>query len=601
MPRIPEEIIEQIAAANDIVEVVGSYVRLQRAGATYKGLCPFHTERTPSFTVNPQRQMYKCFGCQAGGSVIRFVMEFEHTDFLSAVRKLAQRANITIPEAEMSAEDYARAGLRGRLLAMHQEAAGFFHTQLMRAPTADGARDYLKKRGLSAEVAKSWKIGFAPDTWDGLLSHLQERGFKPEELTASGLFSKKEDTGRLFDRFRGRVMFPICNESGEVIAFSGRVLFAEQSPAKYVNSPETMLFIKGAVLFGLHKSKRALLEKKQAIVCEGQIDLITAFEAGVQNVIAPQGTAFTPRQAKILKRYVEEVALCFDADAAGEKAAERSLPFLLGESLLVRCVEMPPGEDPDSLIRTAGAEAFIARVKEAKDFFDFQIERYTRKADFNTPRGKVAATRRLAEFISRIPDAVTREAVLNNAAMRLRVEPAQLRGLLKKPEELRRDDEDAVLDAKAMEPIQMDKTQEMMARLAMRNPVARAWLQSRSSPRILDDGSPGAALLIKVLEAEFRADDPASLAAWLSSLEREEEAALSTVLATEPPADGKECAEDYWHEMERREIHRRVSEQTAISRQPGLSIEEHARIHQRLRDLAKELAAVPPRRRPIAD
>ena len=598
MPRIPVEIIEQIAAANDIVEVVGSYVRLQRAGATYKGLCPFHTERTPSFTVNPQRQMYKCFGCQAGGGVIRFVQEFEHTDFLTAVRKLAQKANITIPEAEMSQEDYARAGLRGRLLAMHAEAAGFFHTQLLRGSSADGAREYLKKRGLNIEVAKAWKIGFAPDTWDGLLSHLQGAGFKPDELEASGLFSKKEDSGRLYDRFRGRIMFPICNESGEVIAFSGRVLFAEQSPAKYVNSPETMLFIKGAVLFGLHKSKRALLDKKQAIVCEGQLDTIAAFEAGVQNVIAPQGTAFTPRQAKILKRYVEEVALCFDSDLAGEKAAERSLPHLLGENLLVRCVEMPPGEDPDSLIRKSGPEAFITRVKEAKDFFDFQIERYTKKADFSTPRGKVAATRRIADFLSLIPDAVTREAVLNNAAMRLRVEPVQLRGLLKKPEDIRRDDEDAVLDAPVMESVKLDQTQQIFAMLAMRHTVARAWLQSRGWQRILDDGSTASALLMKVLDAEFRADEPASLNAWLSSMTREEEATLSSVLSMELPAEPKECAEDCWHEMERREIHRRRSELTAQSRQPGLSLEEHGVIHQRLKELQKELAAIPPRRRP---
>jgi len=601
MPRIPEEIIEQIAAANDIVEVVGSYVRLQRAGATYKGLCPFHTERTPSFTVNPQRQMYKCFGCQAGGSVIRFVMEFEHTDFLTAVRKLAQRANITIPEAEMSAEDYARAGLRSRLLAMHQEAAAFFHVQLMRAPTADGARDYLKKRGLSAEVAKSWKIGFAPDTWDGLHNHLQDHGFKPDELTASGLFSQKEDTKRLYDRFRGRIMFPICNDAGEVIAFSGRVLFAEQSPAKYVNSPETMLFIKGAVLFGLHKSKRALLDKKQAIVCEGQIDTISAYEAGVQNVIAPQGTAFTPRQAKILKRYVEEVALCFDADAAGEKAAERSMPHLLGESLIVRCIEMPPGEDPDSLIRNSGPDAFGQRVRDARDFFEFQIARYTSKPEFATPRGKVAATRKIAEFVSYIPDAVTREAVLNNAAMRLRVEPAQLRALLKKPEELRRADDEPVVDVKPIEPIKLDHTQQLLAQLGLRHAVARAWLQSRGWQRMLDDGTPGAALLVKILEAEIRPDEPASLAAWQGELSREEEAAVSTALAAELPSDGKECAEDCWFELERRDIQRRISEQTAQSRQPGLSLEEHGAIHQRLMGLKRELAALPPRRRPVGD
>lgn len=601
MARIPEEIIEQVAAANDIVEVIGQYVRLKRAGATYKGLCPFHNERTPSFTVNPQRQMFKCFGCQTGGSVIRFVMEFEHTDFLSAVRKLAQRANITIPEAEMTPEDQARAGLRGRLLALHHEAADFFHMQLMRTPAAEPARDYLKKRGFTAEVAKSWKIGFSPDTWDALLSHALDRGYRQEELVASGLFSQNEDTKRLYDRFRGRLMFPICNESSEVIAFSGRVLFAEQSPAKYVNSPETMLFIKGAVLFGLHKSKRALLDKKQAIVCEGQLDVIAAFEAGVQNVIAPQGTAFTPRQAKILKRYVEEVALCFDADSAGQKAMERSLPFLLGESLLVRCVELPQGEDPDSLVRKSGPEALIARVAEARDFFDYQLQRLMRGPDFSTVRGKVAATRKMADFLSLIPDAITRETMLNSVAMSLRVDPAQMRSLLRKPEEVLREDAADPLETVVLEPIKLDHTQQMLALLAIQHPVARAWLQSRGWQRILDDGTPGSALIAKVLDAEFRADDAPSVNTWLSSLSKQEEATLSTVLSEELPPSPKETAEDYWHEMERREIQRRRTDLTAQSRQPGLSLEEHARINQRLMDVQRELAALPPRRRPRYD
>jgi DNA primase len=548
--------------------------------------------------VNPQRQIFKCFGCGVGGGVIRFVMEFEHIEFLAAARKLAERANIKIPEAEMSAEDFARADLRRRLLALHLEAADFFHGQLMRGKSAEGAREYLKKRGLSAEVAKSWKIGFAPDTWDGLLSHAQQKGFTPEELGASGLFSQKEGSDSLYDRFRGRVMFPICNESGEVIAFSGRVLFAEQSPAKYVNSPETMLFIKGAVLFGIHKSKRALLDKKQAIVCEGQIDLITAFEAGVQNVIAPQGTAFTERQARILRRYVDEVVLCFDADAAGDKAAERSLPYLLGESLLVRCVEMPPGEDPDSLIRKSGGEAFAARVAEAKDFFEFQVERLTRRPDFATPRGKRAAAEKLAEFISMIRDAMTRELVLNNTAVRLGVEPATLRALLKKPEDLRRSEEDAALDARPVEAVALDKTQQMLVLLAMRHAGARVWLQARGWQRLLDDGTPGSALVGKVLDADFRADDAASINTWLTSLAAGEEATLSTVLTRELPPDPKEMAEDCWHELERREVQRRLSATRARNRQPGLSLEELSQINQELLELQRELAAIPPRRRP---
>ena len=596
MPRIPQEIIEQVAAANDIVEVIGSYFPLKRTGGAYKALCPFHRERTPSFQVNPQRQIFKCFGCGAGGSVFRFVMEYEHIEFMAAVRKLAERVNIKIPEAEMSAEDYHRADMRRRLLALHAEAADFFHTQLMRGKSADAAREYLKKRGLSAEVAKGWKIGYAPDTWDGLLNHARSQGYSGEELAGSGLFSQGDDNGRVYDRFRGRIMFPICNDTGEVIAFSGRVLFAEQSPAKYVNSPETMLFTKGAVLFGIHKSKRALIEKKQAIVCEGQIDLITAFENGVQNVIAPQGTAFTERQARILKRYVEEVVLCFDADAAGEKAAERSLPHLLGAGLLVRCAEMPAGEDPDSLIRNRGGEAFAAITGSSKDFFDFQIDRLAHREDFATPRGKIAAAKKLTEFISLIPEAVAKETVLHNAATRLEVGVEQLRSLLSKAPQPRAEEAETPVPVRAT--IELDRTQELLVAVALRNEESREWLKQQDWERLLDDGTPGSALLATVLRGNFRPDEPASLNAFVATLEPDEELTLSNVLELKAPKDAVVVAEDCWIEMIRRTLQRQKQAIEARIRNPHLPFEEQAALHQQALELFRQLAALPQPRPP---
>jgi DNA primase len=597
MPQIPQEIIEQIAAANDIVEVIGGYFPLRRMGGTFKALCPFHNERTPSFNVNPHRQIFKCFGCGAGGSVFRFVMDYEHLDFVAAVRKLADKAGIKIPEAEMSQADYERADLRRRLLSLHAEAAEFFHQQLMRGNSADAAREYMKKRGLSAEVAKSWKIGFAPDSWDGLLSAMQAGGFSEMELKESGLFSHGEDSGKMYDRFRGRVMFPICNDTGEVIAFSGRVLFAEQSPAKYVNSPETPLFTKGNVLFGLHKSKRALIAAKQAIVCEGQVDLITAFEAGVQNVIAPQGTAFTDRQARILKRYVDEVVLCFDADAAGEKAAERSLPHLLAEGLLVRVMTLPQGEDPDSLIRTQGAEVFRERVAAAKDFFDHQIDRLTGAPDFATPRGKIAAARKLAELLAFIPDGIAREAVLNNAAMRLGASAQDLRVLIKRaPQRAVLDEENP--EPERAEPITFDATKEWLAHLALRSPAARMWLQAQGCDRVLNDGQPDSVLLLKILDADFRADEPASMNAWLATLEPGEESALSSALSRDVPPEARVVAEDCWHELERRVFLRKRQAIEAQLRAPGLAIEDMARLHSQVLDIQRQLAALPPPRAP---
>ena len=597
MPQIPQEIIEQIAAANDIVEVIGGYFPLRRMGGTFKALCPFHNERTPSFNVNPHRQIFKCFGCGAGGSVFRFVMDYEHLDFVAAVRKLADKAGIKIPEAEMSQADYERADLRRRLLSLHAEAAEFFHQQLMRGNSADAAREYMKKRGLSAEVAKSWKIGFAPDSWDGLLSAMQAGGFSEMELKESGLFSHGEDSGKMYDRFRGRVMFPICNDTGEVIAFSGRVLFAEQSPAKYVNSPETPLFTKGNVLFGLNKSKRALIAAKQAIVCEGQVDLITAFEAGVQNVIAPQGTAFTDRQARILKRYVDEVVLCFDADAAGEKAAERSLPHLLAEGLLVRVMTLPQGEDPDSLIRTQGAEVFRERVAAAKDFFDHQIDRLTGAPDFATPRGKIAAARKLAELLAFIPDGIAREAVLNNAAMRLGASAQDLRVLIKRaPQRAVLDEENP--EPERAEPITLDATKEWLAHLALRSPAARMWLQAQGCDRVLNDGQPDSVLLLKILDADFRADEPASMNAWLATLEPGEESALSSALSRDVPPEARVVAEDCWHELERRVFLRKRQAIEAQLRAPGLAIEDMARLHSQVLDIQRQLAALPPPRAP---
>src|SRR5256886_5225198 len=357
---IPSQTIEQIAAANDIVEVIGSYFPLKRAGANFKALCPFHQEKTPSFTVSPQRQTFHCFGCGVGGSVFRFVMDYEHVDFPSAVRKLAARVGITLIEERgpSGAEDRQHEA-RLTLLQLQGEAAAWFHENLIRKEFAEPARKYLKERGITAEIAKRWRLGYAPDEWDAFGSWARARGYDQQTLITSGLVKTKEDADgapgqRSYDRFRGRIMFPICNDVGEVIAFSGRLLKDENGAAKYLNSPETPLFRKGNVLFGLDKTKRALIEANCAIVCEGQLDLISLFETGITNVVAPQGTAFTENQARILKRFVDEVVLCFDADAAGQKAAERSLDALLQNDLIVRVAEMPAGAESGQLLPRRG-------------------------------------------------------------------------------------------------------------------------------------------------------------------------------------------------------------------------------------------------------
>ena len=587
MPLIPPETIEQIAASNDIVEVISGYIPLKRAGVMWKALCPFHQERSPSFSVNPQRQIFKCFCCGAGGSVIRFVMTYENLDFISAAKKLADRAGIKIVEAEMSAEDTARYGMRRRLLALHAEAAEFFHAQLLKKPSAKIAREYLQGRGIGTEVAKAWKIGYAPDSFEAFTQFAYGEGFNAEEMVASGLVKLRDEErrdGDFYDRFRNRVMFPICNDTGEVIAFSGRVLESDAKAAKYVNSPETMLFTKGAVLFGLQKSKRALIDKGSAVVLEGQLDLITAFEAGVQNVVAPQGTAFTQKQAHKLKQYVEEAVLCFDSDAAGEKAAERSLPHLLHENLVVRVASMPPGEDPDSMIRTKGAQEFIQRITAAKDFFDFQIDRLATQPDFDSPRGKLQAARRMAEWISLITDAVLREAVMHKVSQRLEISTQELVRLLKAPKASNTPDD--VEQEHALEPIKLPPLIRLLALVALHDPPTRAWLLAEPWQRVIAP-DPDSALLVKILSARLTPGDTTSTTALLATLDAAEEACVSGLLEEKPPEHAMSIAHDCWRDLERRALQRHLDALQARLRAADISIEEVARLQKEILDLQK--------------
>ncbi len=595
MPRLSEQTIDQINAANDIVDVVGGYFPLKRAGAVWKALCPFHQEKTPSFTVNPARQIYKCFGCNAGGGPIRFVMQYENLDFLSAARKLAERAGLRLEEGMMSAEDEAKVSMRRRLLALHAEAADFFHQRLMKYPSSQRARDYLKSRGIGSEVAKSWKLGYAPDSWDAFSTFGHQRGFSDEELVQSGLVKLRDEerpNGEFYDRFRDRVMFPICSpDTGEVIAFSGRVLDPEAKAAKYVNSPETILFTKGKVLFGLNRSKRALIDQKAAIVCEGQLDLITAFEAGVQNVVAPQGTAFTEMQARKLKQYCDEVVLCFDADAAGEKAAERSLAALLAANVSVRVATMPAGEDPDSLIRGQGADAFRERIAAAKDYFDFVLDREAAKPEFKTPRGHVAAARKLAGAISLVTDAMLRDTIINNTAMRLAMRPEEFARLLSAPKPEAPDE--VILSPDVAQPIQLDPTMRLLCIVALRDETARAWLLEESWTEMLDD-EPNGELLAKILASEIRPNDQSSIGYFLTTLSAAEEAAVADLLAEKMPNDPQVVTNDAWRELDRRRIKRRLDACAVRLRQPGLEADEVLRIQLEIKSLQAHVVQLRP-------
>ena len=603
---IPQETIEQVAAASDIVEVIGSYVPLKRAGATWKARCPFHQEKSPSFNVNPARQMFKCFGCGVGGSVFKFVTMFTSIDFPSAVRMLAERAGIPIIEefSGHSDEDQGAGKTRRQLLRLHAETTEWFHRNLMKSPGAQHARDYLKSRGLTGEVAGRWKLGYAPDAWDTLMRWAEESGYRREELVQSGLVKARDEddqTGRggAYDRFRDRLMFPISNEVGEVIAFSGRVLTADAKGAKYVNSPESPIFTKGKVLFGLHMSNKALLYKKFGIVCEGQIDLITVFEAGIQNVIAPQGTAFTVKQAELLKRRADEVVLCFDADNAGQQAAEKSLPALLEANVTVRVATMPPGEDPDSLIRSQGAEAFSERIAAAKDFFDFQIERLAKTFDVDTPRGKTQFCRKLAESVALLTDNVLREAVVAKVSSRIGVTAQDFRALLRRSSgayqrrgevDLRgsgTEETEAETEATAkFEP--PPKVITNLLKVALSDEESRVWLLAQPWEEILHKIA-GGDLLARVLAAECGVADPVAVTSFLATLPPNEEVFLSGLLMERPFPQPFAEARGRWGEVERKLLQERQTTVSGQLMQPGVTPEETARLQKEVLDLALRL------------
>lgn len=418
--------LEQVRAANEIVDVIGSYIPLKRAGANFVALCPFHKEKTPSFNVNPQRQIFHCFGCHKGGDVFTFVKEYENIDFPDAVRRLAERAKIPL-ETESGAGQQVNRHLKDSLLQIHEQITQRWQNALANEASGQAARDYLAKRGVSAEAVKLFRLGAAPDLWDDTVNWAKSKGHDLALVEQGGLILKREGAEGYYDRFRGRLMFPICDEQGRVIGFSGRVLDAEAKTAKYVNSPETPIFTKGKVFFGLEKSKRALLDAQSAIVCEGQLDLIACYMAGVQNIVAPQGTALTSDHARILKRYVDEVVLCFDSDNAGQNAAVRSLDSLLASGLAIRVVVVPEPHDPDSFIKESGGEAFKQLIQKAEGFFDYYLNRLCATNDLATDKGRLEVLQQMALAVHKTGNAMLVDKYAQKTALRLGVSPESVR------------------------------------------------------------------------------------------------------------------------------------------------------------------------------
>ena len=433
---VSQQTLEQIRAASDIVEVISAYVPLKRAGASFVALCPFHKEKTPSFHVNPQRQIFHCFGCHKGGDVFTFVREIENVSFLEAVRRLAERARLPLDFEQMPGQERQRF-LKETLYALHEQITQRWQAALAHDAAGQVARDYLAKRGVSPEAVRLFRLGYAPDAWDDTVNWARAKGYDLAVVEQAGLIIRKDaERGgppRYYDRFRGRLMFPICDEQGRVIGFSGRVLSGDEKTAKYINSPETLLFHKGRVIYGLDKSRRALLDTGTAVICEGQLDLVACFMAGVENVVAPQGTALTAEHCRILKRYVNEVVLCFDADTAGQNAARRALDDLLASGLAIRVAAVPAPHDPDSFIRERGGAAFQDLIRGAPGFFDYLLAHLARQHDLRTDRGRAEVVRALGEAVRKTGDAVLTETVARKAAGLLGVSVEAVRAEFRKP------------------------------------------------------------------------------------------------------------------------------------------------------------------------
>ena len=449
MAGFSQATLERIRAASDIVDVIGSCLPLKKAGANFTAPCPFHKEKTPSFNVNPHRQIFHCFGCHKGGDVFTFVKEFENIGFVDAVRRLAERAKIPLEFDSHPGEQQSR-HLKDQLLQIHDQIATRWQNCLANEAAGQLARDYLAKRGVSAEAVKLFRLGAAPPSWDDTVNWAKSKNYELPLVEKAGLILKRKGgkkqrrdhgsacsqsavpTRNYYDRFRGRMMFPICDEQGRVVAFSGRVLPGDDSPAKYVNSPETPIFTKSKIFFGLDKSKRAILDAGFAIVCEGQLDLIACFMAGVQNIVAPQGTAFTDQHARILKRYVDEVVLCFDSDEAGQNAAVRSLDHLLASGLAVRVAIVPAPHDPDSFIKANGGEAFRKLVENADGFFDYYLNRLCGQNDTAADKGRLAILHDMAEAVHKTGNGVLIDTYAQKTALRLGVSPESVRAEFKK-------------------------------------------------------------------------------------------------------------------------------------------------------------------------
>ena len=454
MGLFPQSFLEDLRGQTDIVQVIQDYVPLKRAGSSYKGLCPFHGEKTPSFHVNRERGFFHCFGCGVGGDVFKFVELKEQLPFPEVVRRLAQRVGMQVPEVLAPGESAAGVAERESLLKLHEAAAKWFRDQLAGQAGA-GARQQLRQRGMSAETIERLMLGFAPPSREELKGHLLRQGFELPLLLRSGLVVER-DGGQIVDRFRGRLMIPICRDSGSIVAFGGRAMAPDQQP-KYLNSPETPIYTKGRTLYGLNLTRQEIRRVGYAVLVEGYFDFAQALQGGVQTVVAACGTALTSQQSQLLRRYTAKVVLSFDPDAAGQGAAAKSSQLLVNEGFQVNVALLPSGDDPDSFIRRHGPKAYADRLRGSRPWLEYLLDRSAVGRDMSTDEGRRAFLGEMLVVAAQIPDAAGRDQFADRLAHKAKITEEVVRAEIRKAAVERR----TVLTARELPPTTEMKTAEV--------------------------------------------------------------------------------------------------------------------------------------------
>jgi len=595
---IPEETIQQILGSTDIIELIEGYFPLQKKGQDYWACCPFHSEKTPSFKVSASRQGYYCFGCQAKGNAIGFVMEYESIDFPSAVRRLADRAGIAIKEDEYDKKTTKENLLKKKIIHINQTASLWFHENLLKSNSAEAraAREYLKERKIDIQIAKNWTIGLAPENGNIFINWCKSQGFNNEQMVASGLMSyrdQEEFSKGVYSRFRNRIMFPLHNDYGDTIAFSGRVFTPQNRLAKYVNSPETLAFKKSNVFFGLNKSKRSIAKKESAIICEGQLDLIRCFENGIENVVAPLGTALTEKHVNLLKRFIGqngEVVLCFDSDSAGYKASLRAYEEISKVGVFIRALQLPDNHDPDLLITNYGPEKFIDLVKSAKAFHEYQIETLSGQLNLNNPRDRIQFANELSITISQVNDPIARDGYINDVAIRIGISADEFRKRVvnsfnKKTSQV----STSTNEPKEHDIINVEQDVEILIKLSLTDADTKKWI--RNSININDElkSLKNFDLLSELFKSLPSSEEPEDINAFISSKDSHIATFLNDIIMKDYTHLSLVDAKKSLIRLKIKSLQEKIDLNKTFSRREGISNEEILTITSKVESQRKEL------------